>query len=153
VVVLVSGGLTYALVTTRQDLGRTRSTLGVTRTELGTTQGLLFATRATLSSTEKKLTDAQEQLAAARDQISTIKSQLADARDDAEQERARGDEAVQAANDLRVCLSNVLVNANAVQHGDYGSMTWNDGMYAQCQRAIDEGDTMAEAPPTTTTTT
>jgi septal ring factor EnvC (AmiA/AmiB activator) len=152
VVVLASGGLTYALVTTRQDLDRTRSTLGATRTNLATTQGLLSATQATLSSTEKKLTDAQTELAAARDQISTIKSQLADARGDAEQERARGDEAVQAARDLRVCLNNVLVNTNAVQNGDYGSMTWNDDMYTQCQHAIDEGDTMAEAPPVTTTT-
>jgi septal ring factor EnvC (AmiA/AmiB activator) len=152
VVVLVTAGLTYALVSTRQDLARTSRTLSATRTDLTGAQDELSATRTTLDRTEKTLTDTKAELTEARDQIGSIKSQLADARNDAEQEKTRGDQAVEAAADLRQCLNNVLVNANAVQNGDYASMTWDDAMYTQCQQAIAEGDAMAEAPSTTTTT-
>ena len=150
VTVLLSAGLTYALITTRQDLARTMRTLGATRTDLRDTQDRLTVARATLTSTEKKLSDTKSQLTAARDQIRTVTSQLADARSDAEQQRTRGDNAVQAAADLRECLDNVLVNVNAMQDGDYSGMTWNDTMYAQCQRAIAEGDAMADGASTTT---
>ena len=47
----------------------------------------------------------------------------------------------------------VLVNADAVQNGDYGSMTWNDAMYSQCRQAIAEGDAMTDPRSTTTSTT
>jgi uncharacterized protein (DUF342 family) len=145
VVALVTAGLTYALVTTRQDLARTTRTLSGTRTDLTNTQDELTATRTKLTRTEKTLT-------AAKDQINTIESQLADARNDAEQEKSRGDQAVEAAADLRLCLNNVLVNANAMQSGDYADMTWSDAMYTQCQKAVTEGDAMADPPSTTTTT-
>jgi len=138
VVALVTSALTYALVSTRQDLARTARTLSTTRTDLAGTQDELTATRTTLT--------------AARDEISSIESQLADARDDAQQEKTRGDQATEAAADLRVCLDNVLVNADAMQNGDEAGMTWSDAMYSQCRRAIAEGDAMAEAPSTTTTT-
>ena len=61
-VVLVTAGLTYAVVSTRQDLTRTARTLSATRTDLADAQNELSATRTTL--------------AAARDQIGSIKSQL-----------------------------------------------------------------------------
>src|SRR3954469_19049775 len=137
VVALVTGGLTYALVNSRQELARTARALSAPRTNLPGTQDELPATRTTL--------------AAARDQISSIESQLADARDDAQQEKTRAEAAVEAAADLRLCLNNVLANANAMQNGDYAGMSWSDAMYSQCTSAIAEGDAMADAPWTTTT--
>ena len=98
IVVLVGGGLGFALSSTSSKLDNTRNLLASTQTELGTTknqlsstqdelstanaslaatQAQLSQTQTTLANTQGQLTSTQNQLSSTQDQLKTSQSDLA----------------------------------------------------------------------------
>lgn len=109
---------------TRADLAKTRADLASTSAQLDKALGDNIELHTELSSTQ--------------DQLRNTTAQLFDAQREAKSQQFRGDAAVTAAQDMANCMGNIAQNSTAIISGNYGGITWNDAMKAQCDRAIDE---------------